>query len=211
MATSTRSSVPAAVAATQTASTPATVRPTMAAARPSTRPATRASPRASARELGVERRDAFEGGVLGAQHDELGGAAQELEQLDRELGAGAGLARAAAPPAEGGEDRGDDAAGQQAGGQHEAGGRQEGGADRDRHGAGEQGDERRREAAQEEVLQGIDVAHHARQQVATSVAFEAGRHERLEPRVKGHPHAGEQAEGEVVRGKALEVARDRAG
>ena len=181
-----------------TASTPATVDPATATASPSTRPVARAPARASRRELAVEDRDALERGLIGAQHDELGRAAQQLDQLDRELGAGARLAGARAPPGVRRHDGHDDAPGQQAARQHEGGERQVGGADGDRDGAGEQRDEGRRQATQKEVLQGVDVAHHAGEQVAPAVAFETSRHERFEPREEAHAQARQQAKGEVV-------------
>ena len=98
-------------------------------------------------ELGVERGDTLQGGAVGAQHDELGGAAQELDELDRELGPRLRLARARPPAGAGRIERQGDAAAEQPRGENEAGGRQDGGTHGHRRAAGDEADERRREAS----------------------------------------------------------------
>ncbi len=73
------------------------------------------------------------------------------------------------------------------------------------------GDERRGNDAQVEILQGLDVSHDARQQVAATILEEPGRGQRFERGVEPDPQPGQQAEGDVMRDRALQVAEDAAG
>ncbi len=206
---STRSSVPVECAETATASTPTTVSPVTSTARPSASPATSASRRvrrASSRSAARTRGELL---LLAAVDDELGGAAQELDQLGRQLPARRGLAttRGAAEPRS--ERRDGDAADEEAGrekrsrqGQDDRGGDDAGGADGER-------DERRPDPAQVEPLQRIDVADHAADEVAAPEVVELRRCERLDARVETAADAPERAQREIVRGEPVEVAGDR--
>ena len=90
-----------------------------------------------------------------------------------------------------------------------AGGRHEQRRDHDRDPAGHDRDERRGDAAQEQVLHRVDVAHHAGEEVAAPVPLDASRDLRLERAEEGAPHAREHAERQVVRLESVEVASDR--
>ncbi len=71
------------------------------------------------------------------------------------------------------------------------------------------GDERRRDHAEMQVLQRVDVADEAGEQVAVAPVVELGRREPLEPLVDMDARAGEPPQSHVVRGQALQVAQHR--
>ena len=70
-------------------------------------------------------------------------------------------------------------------------------------------DDRRPEPAHVEPLERVDVADHAREEIAPPVALELPGGERLDPLVDARPDPAEAAQREVVRGEAVGVARDR--
>ena len=82
---------------------------------------------------------------------------------------------------------------------------------RRRHPAGQERNHGRKQAAEVEVLLGVDVGDHAREQVALAVAVELGRRERLDALVDARPHPPERAQRDVVRREPLEVSHDRPG
>ena len=61
-----------------------------------------------------------------------------------------------------------------------------------------------------QVLQGVDVGDHAREQVAAAVALELRGRQRLDPRVDGRAHAREDAQRHVVRREPFGVPGERA-
>ena len=84
------------------------------------------------------------------------------------------------------------------------------GGDPDADGADDERDERRAEAAEVEALQRVDVADHPAEQIAAAETLELRRRERLDPRVeRARGSAPSDAQGEVVRGEPIEVARQR--
>ena len=95
-------------------------------------------------------------------------------------------------------------------------GQQPGGRDEDEQARGHRAgaDERRREwrgnAADEQVLHGVDVAHQPGQQVAGPERAQPGWRQPLEAAVDRHPHVAEHAEGDVMRAEPLEVPEDAA-
>ncbi len=153
--------------------------------------------------------DAGEPGLLRAERDDFGRAAEQLHQLGRELTSGAGLAAAAPAAHQARQRRHAEAAGEQPGGEHESGGgsHRRRGADRDR--AGQQRDKRRPEAAQVQILDRIHVRDHPCDQVALAVGVELGGRQRFDPLEEAHSDAPEYAEREVVGAQPLEVAEDR--
>jgi hypothetical protein len=85
----------------------------------------------------------------------------------------------------------------------------------DRHAADDGGARHRRHAqrhqqAQREVLELVDVGHHAAEQLAVAPGLQARRRQRLDPLEDAGAHPAERPEGEVVGAKPFEVARQRA-
>ncbi len=69
----------------------------------------------------------------------------------------------------------------------------------------------RRQDAEADVLQGVDVLHHAIEQVAAVERAEARRGDALEPLVHGDAQVGESTERSVVTDEPLAVAEQAAG
>ena len=149
--------------------------------------------------------------VLPTVRDELGSAAQDLDELGGELAARGGL-----PPADDrdeprGEQRHGDSPEREAERQHDGGRGQDDGRRDDAGRADHERDERRPEPAQVEALERVDVGDQPGQEVAAPVRVELGRRERLDPLVDGRADPAERAQREVVRREPLEVARQRPG
>ena len=164
----------------------------------------------AARARRSARADALRGLLLAAVGDELGRAAQELDELRRQLGASSRAPQTgrAAEPAR--EPRHRDAAGEETGGEDER--RRRAGTPRStptQTAPVDDGDERRAEPAEVEALQGVDVADHPVEQLAVPVALELRGRERLDALVEARAHARQRAQREIVRREALEVAGER--
>ncbi len=113
--------------------------------------------------------------LLGAERDELGRAAEQFDELGRELSA-RGRLTAARPGPERSRQRGHRHAGrEQTGGEYETGSGQEHGRGEDRDATGQERDEWRLETAKVQVLERVDVRDHPGQQVALAVALELCR------------------------------------
>ncbi len=161
------------------------------------------------REHAVGRGDSRETLILAAVHRQLRCATDCLDELCRQLAACPRL-EPCGPPAEKSGDRGNsDPTEDQAGGQHDRGGRQEKSRHDDSDRAGARRDEHRPGAAQMEVLEGVDVGDEPRDEVAAAVAPELRRRKRLDTFVHVNTGPAENAKREVVRGDALGVTRDR--
>ena len=141
-------------------------------------------PAAEARELAVELADPRERRLLPAVDDELRRAAEELDELGGQLAARGGLASSGCPREDRREPRDGDAGDEQPDSEDHRGDGQERGGDPDAGGADDERDERRPEPAHVEPLQRVDVADHAREQIAAAVALELRRRERLDPLVE---------------------------
>jgi len=87
---------------------------------------------------------------------------------------------------------------QQPGGQHRAGRGQDDQAHAGRGRADQEGGQRRRGAADEQVLGGVDVADQPGQQVPGPELAQSGRGQPLQPLIDAHPHVGQHPEGRVV-------------
>ena len=72
------------------------------------------------------------------------------------------------------------------------------------------GDEHRSGNLLEEVLQLVDIANHARQQIATAIVGQSGRCQRLQPCKESACEVPEQSERHVVRDDPLGVAHEGA-
>ena len=139
-----------------------------------------------------------------------GAAAERVDQVGGELGAQAGLAIAGLG--------GDPVGHQRAGRRPRAAGRGRGPhrppARRARTAmtitsVGRHGDGDRHEHPQHEVLQLVDVADHAGQQLAVAELLEVGRRQRLDAPEGRRAQPAERAEGDVVAAEPLAVARRR--
>ena len=146
---------------------------------------------------------------LAPVHDELGSAAQELDELRVEVSLHAGSSSSGRTREQPGDRRHCDSCDEQPRDEDRPGDRQDRGSDADRDRAGRDGDERRGEAAQVQALERVDVADHPADEIASPVGLEPRRRERLDALVEADAQAGEDAEGEVVRGQAFEVAGQR--
>ncbi len=188
VAISTRSSCPSACAATASASTPATVSAAdheaeavggaVGDGRPAREPHQR--PVGLAQPLQLL--------LLAAVDGELGRGLEELDEVGRELAAHGRLAPCRASAEGAGERRHREAADQEPDREHERGGGQERPGRAHGDGAGRDGDERRPEPAQVQVLQGVDVADDTRQQVAAAVGAELRGGQRLDAPVGPDAH-----------------------
>ncbi len=98
---------------------------------------------------------------------------------------------------------------QQSDPEHEPGCRKHGKRNADRYCAGQQRDRRRLDAAQVQVLKGVHIRHHAREQVSTPVPLEVHRGERLDLFVDPGSNASEHAQGKVMRGNPLQIPSER--
>ena len=209
VATRTGSSAPVAGAETPTARTPAVV-----SARDEDRervpePGDERVPASDASELAVELTDPGERGLLLAVHDELRRTPEELDELGGQRSARDGLASSDCPREDRREPRDGDAGDEQADSEHHGGDGKEDCGDRDAGRADHERDDRRPEPAHVEPLERVDVADHAREEIAPPVALELPGGERLDPLVDARPDPAEAAQREVVRGEAVGVARDR--
>ena len=98
--------------------------------------------------------DPGQGRPLTAECDDFGRATDQLDEFGRELAARRSLPAPGTRREEAGQRRHGEPAGEQAGREHNAGGRHDGSCDANRQGAGEQRNQRRLEAAQVQVLAG---------------------------------------------------------
>jgi hypothetical protein len=139
----------------------------------------------------------------------LGGAADGLNELSRQFAAGRCF-EPSGPATERAGCGGDcNSADEQAGGEDYRRGGKKRGRDGDRDRAGDEGDERRADAAQVEVLERVDVGDHPREEVSAAVALELDRRKRLDALVHVHACPRQHSQSEVVRGKPLEVPDER--
>ena len=214
VAISTRSSVPAEWAETAAASTPTTVSPVTSTARPSREPGDERVAPGEARQLGVGRPDRGELLLLAPVDDELGGAAQQLDELRGQLPARRGLTapRGAAEPRR--ERRQRDPGDEQPGREDRAGQRQDDRRGDHARGRDDDRDERRPDPAEVEPLQRVDVADHAADEVAAPEVGELRRRERLDARVEarrgcGRARAARDRARRAGRGSARSGARSR--
>ena len=160
-------------------------------------------------ELAVQFLDPCDGIAVRSQDEELGTAAEDVDELGGELGAHRPPAPLGTAARRDRERRDADATDEQARREDRARGRHEQRRDHDRDDADHDRDERRRDAAQEQVLHRVDVAHHAGEEVAAPVPLDAGRDLRLEGAEEGATETREHAERKVVRLEPVEIAGDR--
>ncbi len=148
--------------------------------------------------------------MLGAEGVQVGRARQQIGDSAGEL-----AARRAGPPpgpAVGGDadQRHGDAAEEQAGSQYPGRRDQDQQAGGDRSGADEHRRERRREAADEQILHGVNVADQPGQQVAGAERAEPGGRQPFQAAVDRDPHIGQDPERDVMRAEPLAVPEDTA-
>ncbi len=165
-------------------------------------------------ELLVRSRDSSENVVLAAVRDELGSSPKELDELAGQLPARCGLPLTDEPGEPAGEERHRDPAERETDGDHcSSDGKHERDRD-DASGRDREGDERRREAAQVDALERVDVTDHSAYEVAPSECVELGRRERLDALVNASrgssPAPAERGRAtRGVRGTAREGERAR--
>ena len=174
---------------------------------PSPRPAASASRRSEPNELAVRSGDTCERLALPAERGELGRAAQELDELRRQLAARRSLPPAGAPAQRERDRRHDEASGKQPGGEHHGGEGERVGHDTDARAAHQQRHEGRPEPAHVQALQRIDVADRPRQQLTVPIPAELGGRQGLEAFVDPHAQPPERSQREVVRDEPVEVPR----
>ena len=162
-----------------------------------------------ARELRVGPPDRRELLLLAAVDDELGGAAQELDELGGQLAARRSLAAPGRGAEPGRERRQREPGDEEPGREDRAGNREDDRSGDDAHGRHDDRDERRPDPAEVEPLQRIDVADHAADEVAPAEVGEPRRRERLDARVEATADPPERAQGEIVGGEPVQVPRDR--
>ena len=162
---------------------------------------------AESHELAVGLADALERVLLPAVRDELGSAAQELDELGGQVPAGSGLPCTDPAREAGGEQGSRDAGERQPGCEHDRGRRQDECRRDDARDTDAEGDERRRKPAQVEPLERVDVGDHAAHEVTPTKCVELRRRERLDALVDRRTYPPECPERDVVRGQPLEVAR----
>ena len=103
-------------------------------------------------QLLVERSDRLDGPFVSAENREFWSAAQEVNELGGELTGRRGLSSTCATTDQRRERRDTDPAGQQADSEDQTRGSEEGCCDRDRDAAGDDGNDRRRDTEEEQVL-----------------------------------------------------------
>ena len=160
-------------------------------------------------ELAVGATDATERVLLTAIRDELGRAAQELDELCRQLTSGSCLPSAddAAQPR--GQKRNRHTRDEQPERKRDCGGRQKechGGDAGDPDG---QGDGGRSEATEVQALQRVDVCNQPGYEVAATERIELGRRERLDLLVDPRTDTPEPTQRDVVRDEPLQIAGER--
>ena len=166
-------------------------------------------PASEPNELAVSGGDTCERLALAAERGQLGRAAQELDELRRQLCACRGLPPAGALAHRQRDRRHEKPSGKQPGGEHHGGEGEGVGHDTDARTAHEQSHERRTEPAYEQALQRIDLADRTRQQLTVPVPAELGGRQGLEAFVDLHAQPPERSQREVVRDESVEVPRHR--
>ena len=161
-------------------------------------------------ELGVGRPDPVQAGLDRAERVQLGGTVQQVGDRGAQFAAGGRGPPGGAPGRRGHGQRHQHPGGQQAGREHPGRGRQDqqhrGGRARPDQGGGQ----RRRDAADEQVLGGVHVADQPGEHVAGAEGGQARRGQPFQLAVDRHPDVGEDPEGHVVGEQPLQVAQHAA-
>ncbi len=161
-------------------------------------------------ELGVRGPDPVQAGLDRAERVQLGRAVQQVGDRGAQFAAGGRGAPGGAAGRRGDGQRHQHPGGQQARGEHPGRGRQDQQHRGGRAGPDQRRGQRRRDAADEQVLGGVHVADQPGEQVAGPEGGQPGRGQPLQPAVDGHPDVGEDPEGHVVGEQPLQVAQHTA-